>query len=386
MGVGRHQVRRAAAVSTGRALRATVLAVLLGAGFLPCWAGDTQEPAAEIPTPIGGDPTPALAPLQGHRGGEVYSLSFADEDIIEAFVQRLLASRLVWLQAVLDRSRTYRAVIAREIARRGMPRELQFLPALESGFQPRAVSPKGAAGMWQLMRNTAAPYGLRMDEWIDERRDVVRSTAAALGKLQEGYRQFGSWEMALAAYNAGAARMAGLVREHGTGSYWALRAKGVLPTETAAFVPQFAALSRILDQPGRHGLRVSWDPAMEWEQVAVPRTVDLRLLAEASGVDRDALAAGNPELLLGVTPPASYGYQLKVPAGHRVAVEKALAGDAIPLMEYRVHVVRKGDTLWAISRSYGVSLELLTESNPGVRAECLRVGSRLLVPRLERRG
>lgn len=380
MGVGGHQVRRAVALMrTHRLLAASLLAALLGAGLVPSWAGDAWEPAADTPVP-------ALAPLQGHRGEEVYSIGFPDENIIEGFVQGLLARKREWLQAVLDRSRLYRSVICAEIAERGMPRELQFLPAVESGYQPRAVSPKGAAGLWQLMRNTAAPYGLRMDEWIDERRDFIRATEAALAKVEEGYRQFGSWEMALAAYNAGAGRMARLVKDHGTANYWTLRAKGVLPTETAAFVPQFAALCRILDQPGRHGLQVSWDPVVEWERVAVPRTVDLRLLAEASGVARETLAAGNPELLLGVTPPASYGFQLKVPAENREAVEQALAGDAIPLMEFRVHVVKKGDTLWAISRAYGVSLELLAESNPGVRAESLRVGSRLLVPRLERRG
>lgn len=368
----------------GRPCRAAVAAALLGVGLAAAWAGDTREPDADI-SPAAGAPPAALQPVQGHRGGDVHSISFPDEDSIEGFVQGLLARKREWLQAVLDRSRLYRAVIAAELAERGMPRELLFLPAVESGYQPRAVSPKGATGLWQLMRNTAAPYGLRMDEWIDERRDFIRATEAALGKLAEGYRQFGSWEMALAAYNAGAGRMARLAKEHGTANYWTLRAKGVLPTETAAFVPQFAALSRILDQPGRHGLRVSWEPAVEWERVAVTRTVDLRLLADASGVARETLAAGNPELLLGVTPPASYGFRLKVPAEHREAVERALAGDAIPLMEYRVHVVSKGDTLWAISRAYGISLELLAESNPGVRAEALRVGSRLLVPRLERR-
>ena len=116
------------------------------------------------------------------------------------------------------------------------------------------------------------------------------------------------------------------------------------------------------------------------------RAVDLRLLAEAAGVPREVLAAANPELLLGVTPPASYGYALKVPAEHRAAVEAALAGGAVPMMEFRVHVVKAGDTLWAISRSYGVPLEVLTESNPGVQASALRIGTRLLVPRLERRG
>jgi membrane-bound lytic murein transglycosylase D len=368
-----------------RPSRALLAAALLSAGIVPCRAGDAAEPAAAMPVPVTAAAA-ALEPLQGHRGERVYSIGFPDEDSIEGFVEGLLERRRDWLQAILDRSRLYRAVIAAELAQRGMPRELQFLPALESGFQPRAVSPKGAVGLWQLMGNTAAPFGLRMDEWIDERRDFYRATGAALGKLADGYEQFGSWEMALAAYNAGAGRMARIVKSHGTANYWALRAKGVLPSETAAFVPQFVALSRILGQPGRHGLRVSWDPAVEWERVAVQRSVDLRLLADAAGIDRQTLAAANPELLLGVTPPVSYGYQLKVPAEHREAVELALAGDAVPLMEFRVHVVRKGDTLWGISRTYGVSLQLLAESNPGVRAESLRVGSRLLVPRLGERG
>jgi membrane-bound lytic murein transglycosylase D len=364
----------------GRRFRRVIaLAALVCAVLVPSLAGEAREPASDLAAS-------ALQPLQGHRGEEVYSIAFPDENSIEGFVRGLLARRRDWLQAVLERSRFYRPLIAAELAERGMPRELQYLPAVESGFQARAVSPKGAAGLWQLMRNTAEPYGLRMDEWIDERCDVFRSTEAALAKLADGYRQFGSWEMALAAYNAGAGRMARLAKENGTTNYWALRAMGVLPTETAAFVPQFAALSRILDQPGRHGLQVSWDPAVEWERVAVSRSVDLRLLAEASGIARETLAAANPELLLGVTPPKSYGYQLKVPAEHREAVELALAGDAIPLMEFRVHVVRKGDTLWAISRAYGVSLELLKESNPGIHAESLRVGSRLLVPRLDHRG
>lgn len=372
-------VRRRAALRGAALLKTALGAALLGCGLAAGWS-------AEAPASAAGAAALPLPPVQGHRGAAVYSLRFFDDDSIEGFVRSLLATRREWLQAVLDRSRLYRAFIAAEIAERGMPRELLYLPAVESGFQPRAVSPKGAAGLWQLMRNTAAPYGLRMDEWIDERRDFVRATEAALAKLADGYRQFGSWEMALAAYNAGAGRVARLVKEHGTSDYWALRERGALPAETAAFVPQFAAISRILDQPGRHGLAVSWAPATAWAQLEVTRSVDVRRLAEASGMPRETLAAANPELLLGVTPPASYGYRLKVPVEHREAVARTLASDAIPLMDYRVHVVRKGDTLWAISRAYGVSLELLTESNPGVRAQSLRVGSRLLVPRLGGRG
>jgi membrane-bound lytic murein transglycosylase D len=356
-------------------VRAAVLVALACAVSVTTLAEDAMDP----------DPV-HLEPLAGARGTALNSLAFPDEDVIEGYVRGLLARRLDWLQAVLDRSRMYRAVIAAEIEARGLPRELQYLPALESGFQPKAVSPVGATGLWQLMRNTAAPFGLRMDEWLDERRDFWRATEAALAKLADGYRQFGSWEMSLAAYNAGAGRMARIAREQGTTNYWTLRARGALPGETAAFVPQFAALCRILDQPRRHGLEPSWEPSPSWERVPVPRAVDVRMLADAAGIPRETLVAANPELLLGVTPPASYGYRLKVPAGHGGAVERALAGDGLPLMEFRVHVIKAGETLWAISQRYGVSLELLAEANPDVRATSLRVGSKLLVPRLGERG
>src|SRR5208337_4435733 len=118
----------------------------------------------------------------------------------------LLAQRRDWLQAVLARSVRYRAVIAAVVTEKDLPRELRFLPAVESGFQALAVSPRGAVGLWQLMRNTASPYGLRMDQWVDERRDFMRSTEASLAKLEDNYVQFGDWCLALAAYNCGVGR------------------------------------------------------------------------------------------------------------------------------------------------------------------------------------
>ncbi len=152
-------------------------------------------------------------------------------------------------------------MIAEALAARGLPRELQFLPAVESGFQDRAVSPQGAAGLWQLMRNTASPYGLRMDLWLDERRDVGKATEASLAKLAENCAIFGDWYMALAAYNCGVGKLSAIVRRSPGADFWALRRKGVLPRETAAFVPQFLALSRILGHPGRYGLDRGMGPA-----------------------------------------------------------------------------------------------------------------------------
>jgi membrane-bound lytic murein transglycosylase D len=335
-------------------------------------------PAAPEAAPT--DPTAPLPPAQGHLGVEMYSMPMSDEDIIGRFVDGFLAGRKDWLQAVLDRSVGYRAVIARAIADKGLPRELMYLPAVESGFQARATSPRGAAGLWQLMRNTASPYGLRMDQWVDERRDFWKSTDASLDKLKDNYRAFDDWYMALAAYNCGVGKLSGIVRRSPGSDYWTLRRKGVLPRETAAFVPQFLALSRILSYPGRYGLALDWDPAPEWERIQLDRCVDLRILSRACGVPVEVLATANPELNFPLTPPASYAYQLKVPAQYVTAVKEALQNATMPLQEFRVHVIVAGDTLSEMAQSYGVSVEMIQEFNPRLSPRALRLGAQVLIP------
>lgn len=357
-------LRYAPLPAVGAALAAVLLA--LAPVSLRADSGDT-----------GANPLP---PLQGHEGEEVFSFPFADDNIIERYVDGFLTTRMDWLQTVLDRSRSYRPVIAGMLAEMGMPRELAFLPAVESGFEPRATSPRGAAGLWQLMRNTAQPYGLRMDEWLDERRDFYRATEASLRKLAENYRIFGDWELALAAYNCGVGKLTAIIKKSPGSSYWELRAKGFLPRETAAFVPQFLALTKILGYPGRYGLDLGWEPAPAWERIALDSSVDLRVLARASGVPLTVLIQANPELRLPITPPAAYHYELKVPAPDAQAVKDAIASAAMPLMEFRVHVVAAGDTLYDLARRYGVAVSILQEFNPTVRPQALRPGGRLLVP------
>ena len=321
-----------------------------------------------------------LPPAQGHVGAELYSFTFPDEDVIDRFVDGLRAGHADWLQAVLDRSLRYRAIITGAIAERGLPPELRYLPAVESGFQARATSPRGAAGLWQLMRNTASPYGLRMDQWVDERRDFWKATEASLDKLAENYRIFGDWYMALAAYNCGVGKLSAIVRRYPGNDYWALRRKGVLPRETSAFVPQFLALTRILSYPGRYGLEVGWDTSPAWSRIPLDRCVDLRILSAKSGVPLEVLTAGNAELNFLLTPPASYKYELKVPQEYSQPVEKALAESDMPLMDFRVHLVAQGDTLSGIARKYRVDMDLIQEFNPNLAPRVLRIGAKVLVP------
>jgi membrane-bound lytic murein transglycosylase D len=313
-------------------------------------------------------------------GTELYSFTFPDEDIIDRFVDGFLAGRRDWLQAVLNRSLCYRGTITRAIAQRGLPPELRYLPAVESGFQARAVSPKGAAGLWQLMRNTASPYGLRMDQWVDERMDFWKATEASLDKLAENYRIFDDWYMALAAYNCGVGKLSAIMRKNPGNDYWSLRRKGVLPRETSAFVPQFLAVTRILSYPGRYGLALGWETAPVWSRIPLDRCVDLRILSEKSGVPLDVLTTGNAELNFPMTPPASYKYALKVPVEYSAPVEKVLSQSTMPLLEFRVHLVAEGDTLSGIARKYRVGVDVIQEFNPRLAPRVLRIGAKVLVP------
>ncbi len=375
--------REAVAAAALAGLRAVLAAAPAGAAPGPLPVEPAARRAVAVPAPAGtpADAARSLPPAQGHAGAEVYWLAVPDEDVIDRYVAGLLASRRDWLQLVLDRSRQYGGFIAEQVRARGLPRELAFLPALESGFQSRALSPKGAAGLWQLMRNTASPYGLRIDHWLDERRDFWKATEASLSKLADNHRRFGDWDLALAAYNCGAGRLSRIVRQNPGLDYWGLRRKGVLPRETAAFVPQFMALARILSHPGRHGLSRGWDPSPRWTRVPVEGSVDLRILARESGVPLEILAAANPELNFSMTPPRSYGYMLKVPQEHTRAVTETLSSAAVPLLDFAVHVVRAGDTLSEIAQSFGVSVALIMEFNPSVKPRALRIGSHILVPR-----
>jgi membrane-bound lytic murein transglycosylase D len=375
--MGRNILRRKALNGALLAAFLAVPAFYSGAAALTSPDAASAAPTETAAVEAGDGPLP---PAQGHEAAEVFSIPIPDEDIIGRYVDGLLATRRDWLQAVLDRSLRYRALISSALAERGLPRELGFLPALESGFQERATSPRGAAGLWQLMRNTASPYGLRMDLWVDERRDVRKATEASLGKLSDNYGIFGDWYLALAAYNCGVGRLSAIMRRNPGRDFWELRNKGVLPRETAAFVPQFLALSRILGHAGRWGLDVAWEAAPDWSVIALDRCVDLRMLARASGAPLDALLSGNSELNFLVTPPASYGYRLKVPAEYGDAVAAALAGSEIPMIEFQVHVVTAGDTLYGMSLRYGISVPLLQEFNPLITPRALRLGSKVLIP------
>jgi membrane-bound lytic murein transglycosylase D len=281
----------------------------------------------------------------------------------------------------MERAAPYLNFIRGEIEERGLPGELLYLPVIESGYVPTAVSRSGAAGLWQFMRNSIAPFNMRIDDWVDERMDFWKSTQGALRKLEENYQSLGDWPLALAAYNAGLGGINQIIRRGGARDYWELSRRKLLRTETVHYVPKLLAVAHILSRPRKYGLE-DWGESLSWARVPAVKTVDLDILAAEAGVDPALLRRGNRELLYNTSPPDS-GYFLKVPMESVSRVEEVLTRSGLELVRNYYHTIRYGDTLSALALRYGVSVSLIERANPGIKSTALRIGSRLKIPALK---
>ena len=342
----------------------------------------TTDPLAPDP---GGTPDPGNLTRRPAEDGLTMALPWDNERFRRFREAYLSPGGRKWLEAVMARAAPYAAYVYDRIRWYRLPEELFFLPVIESEWSPRAVSRSGAMGLWQFMRNSIAGYDMRIDEWMDERRDFMKSTDAALRKLRTNYETLGSWELALAAYNAGLGAVSRAAAAGGTRDYWELSARKLLTPEAVNYVPKFLAAVSVLSRAGRYGLVSKADPPVYWERVNLDRPVDLVLLSEASGIPLSVLRTGNPELKYDVTPPEGM-YALKIPARDAPSVREVLARPDFHALRYYQHRVRSGDTLSALARHYEVSVSLILRLNPGVRPETLRIGSTLVIPALKEKG
>ena len=288
-----------------------------------------------------------------------------------------------WLLGVVDRASFFADYILSQLEQRDMPPELLFLPGIESGFFSSATSPVGAAGLWQLMNSTARHYGLINDDLVDERRDFWKATDVALRVLQWNHSQLGSWEMALAAYNAGLGRVSSSVRYGGTSNYWELQRRGLLPRETSEFVPRyFGLLLALRNLPADQWPRL--DGLHRWRRVPVPHGgIELSQLGQVAGVPRGVLERANAELRYGLTPVrrGADAYQIKVPA-HFYDRLTAVVASGADLIRFHRHTVRTGDTISELAEAFQVSAVLIHEYND-INPRRLQVGTALHIPLIE---
>jgi membrane-bound lytic murein transglycosylase D len=256
---------------------------------------------------------------------------------------------------------------------------------VESGYSPRAVSRVSAVGLWQFMAPTAQGYGMWVGPLLDERRNPFKSTAAAGDFLLELRERFGSWFLALAAYNSGPYRVQSLLDRHAPLSprsdslYWELRDR--LPRETRDFVPKFVAAARLAGDPEAHG----FDPApvatgFAFDEVDVPDATTLDVVAQAAESSQEEIERLNPEVIRGITPPGKRTV-LRVPAGQGALFRDNFArippSERVTFVEHRV---ARGETLSHIARRYGVRVDDLSAANPRVDPRRLQIGQRITVP------
>jgi membrane-bound lytic murein transglycosylase D len=363
-----------------------------GADALPAQDASVQAMPRRTALSSGGERAPwgeAGPPARSHASEPDYGIPMPwGEERFESLRTAYLSDDgRKWLAAIMSRAKPYLPYVEERIRYYGLPDELAFLPVIESEYSSRNVSRSGAAGLWQFMRNSIAGYGMKIDDWVDERRDFMKSTDGALRKLADNYAAFGDWDLALAAYNCGAgavSRALAAARKAGAEApdYWELRKRGLLKSETAAYVPKFLAVASILRYPGRNGLEPAWDEPAAWEAVSPGRPVDLKLLSEEAGISLAVLRDANPELRYGVTPPGK-AYALKVPAAAAEAVRAVVSDTTRKLIRYYLHTVRSGDTMSGIARRYGTPLATIIDSNPGLKADRIGLGQVIVVPALK---
>ena len=272
----------------------------------------------------------------------------------------------------LEQGSRYEPMMRAKLRAAGLPEDLVYLALIESGYNPDAYSKAAAVGMWQLMTGTAQGSGLRVDWWVDERRDPVRSTDAAISFLRYLNDQFGSLYLAAAAYNGGPGRVArGLERyaddlqgTTGEDRFFALAEKDYLRAETRNYVPQLIAAALIAKQPTRYGMTLRTLPPFVYDTVVVPASTPMAAIAHAVGVPVSHIVELNPQVLRGVTPPKTR-FTVRVPVGAAARFDSSFA--ALPNDErtaYTRVVSKKGDTRASIARRAHITPTQLAWYNP----------------------
>jgi len=220
----------------------------------------------------------------------------------------------------LSRSGKYIPMMKEILETKGMPPDLVYLAMIESGFNMRAKSNKGAVGPWQFIESTARRYGLRVDSWVDERMDAQKSTEAAANYLHDLYDMFESWDLAAAGYNAGEDKVRSAIDRFKISDFWEI-SEYTLPEETRDYVPKLIAALIIAKNPEKYGFtQIQYQKPEPFEKAAVPAQRSLRDISKISGIKYERLSELNPSLIRGFTPPGD-AYEISVPVGYKAIVE-----------------------------------------------------------------
>lgn len=285
----------------------------------------------------------------------------ASDNPLVAVHESWYASRPDYVRRMVDRSRLYLFHIVEEVNRRAMPTEIALLPMIESAFNPTALSPSSASGIWQFIPSTARLYGLKQDTWYDGRRDFTAATNAALDYLGKLYLDFGDWELALAAYNCGEGCVTRAIQKNVDQGLPTDYASLSLPSETRNYVPKLLAVKDLVSHPERYGIAIDMLPNQPYfDQVTVNASLDIRSAARLAGMSRDefiALNAAFPRNLIRSDTPVC----LLVPVDKADKFQHNLESSSWD--SWQPYAAKKGERPEAIAKRFDVSVARLKEHN-----------------------
>lgn len=291
------------------------------------------------------------------------------------------ASRPDYVKRMVERSEKYLFHIVQEVEKRGMPTEIALLPMVESAFNPQAYSRSRASGIWQFMPATGKHFGLNQTWWSDNRKDVTAATDAALTYLQKLHVMFGTWDLALAAYNAGEGTVQRAIERN--------RKKGLptdyeslpLPPETRNYVPKLQAIKNIMTNPEQFGLDIQTIPNRPYfTKVTAPQQIDAHLAAQLAEISFDEFSSLNPEYNRPVIKASSNVHEILLPVSAAETFNSNLTSYDKPLVSWQTYHAKRGERMESIARKFGIGLTQLRDVNDLPTHKKIGKSSPLLVP------
>lgn len=364
----------------------------------------SDRPAVEsYPAVVADDVIPEGSVAVGVPGWES---RLEDNPLVQVWLGYFQGRGRRYMEVYLARSTRYLDLMKGILRQNGLPEDLVYIPMIESGYSFSAKSHASAVGYWQFIKGTGKRYGLTISRQVDERRDPILSTHAAAQYLKGLYSLFGSWELAMAAYNVGENRVQRVLMNNYTRDFWEMARRRLLPDETLNYVPKFVAAALIAKNPEKYGFsEIEYYPPFRFSEVTVDKPVNLRRMAANLGLPYSDFKMYNPAFRGDVAPlSAGRKVTLRVPAGQggdpsvklvnaqqtsvqQVAVEaqvsdseKSPARADVEPEDYFFYRVRRGDNMFRIAQRYGVSQADLVKLNNLRPGQALPTGKRLKIP------
>ncbi len=321
-------------------------------------------------------------------------LKIIDNNKVQKWINYFTTKDKNRFQRYLNRGERYKNVVQEILRENGVPEEFYYLAMIESGYHERAYSRAKAVGIWQFMRGTGRKYDLESNYYVDERHDPIRATEAAAKYLRDLYLAFQSWELAMAAYNAGEYRILSSIIKGTSRNYWELANAKLIPRETREYVPKFFAAVIIGQNLKKYGLYINEDNSSEYPNVLaveVPSPISLKDVSKLTKISLDHLKRVNPHLKRGITPPLSKSYELWIPEKKVKNVKSVIPQLAALSLKAKInyrklaksdnkhyHIIRKGENLSQIARRYHVSIAYIKRLN-GLYGNRIYAGKKLRV-------